>query len=122
MSPIAGCDSEATRQPSQTLTVASAAAAVGQPGSSTPVKATGCDKSSTSRPRRKAGSHVRPSVRDLLVRLAPTGLLAARWSDPILDEMIESILERQPEVCRQPAEPFWRKLVSDDTVLLDTSP
>ena len=41
-----------------------------------------------------------PSVRDLLVRLAQTGLFAARWSDAILDEMVESILERQPEVDR----------------------
>jgi hypothetical protein len=37
-----------------------------------------------------------PSVRDLLVRLAQTGLFAARWSDAILDEMVESILERRP--------------------------
>lgn len=41
-----------------------------------------------------------PSVRDLLVRLAQTGLFAARWSDAILDEMIESILEREPSVDR----------------------
>lgn len=41
-----------------------------------------------------------PSVRDLLVRLGHTGLFAARWSDAILDEMVESILERQPEVDR----------------------
>ena len=41
-----------------------------------------------------------PSVRDLLVRLGQTGLFRARWSDAILDEMIDSILDRQPDLDR----------------------
>jgi predicted nucleic acid-binding protein len=39
-----------------------------------------------------------PSVRDLLVRLGRTGLFAARWSETILDEMVESILRRRPDI------------------------
>lgn len=38
------------------------------------------------------------SLRDLLVRLAQTGLFQARWSDQILDEMIDAISRRQPEL------------------------
>jgi predicted nucleic acid-binding protein len=38
------------------------------------------------------------SVRDLLVRLAQTGLFRARWSNQILDEMVNSVLRRQPDL------------------------
>ena len=37
-------------------------------------------------------------LRDLLIRLAQTGLFRARWSDQILDEVIRSILERRPDL------------------------
>ena len=33
-------------------------------------------------------------LRDLLIRLAQTGLFRARWTDEILDEMVRSILAR----------------------------
>ena len=35
-------------------------------------------------------------LRDLLVRLATTGLFRAHWSADILDEMVRSILRRRP--------------------------
>ena len=38
------------------------------------------------------------SPRDLLVRLAQTGLFQARWSNQILDEMVDAITRRQPEL------------------------
>lgn len=38
------------------------------------------------------------SLRDLLIRLAQTGLFQARWSEQILDEMVEAITRRQPEL------------------------
>ena len=38
------------------------------------------------------------SLRDLLVRLAQIGLFQARWSDQILDEMVDAITRRQPEL------------------------
>jgi predicted nucleic acid-binding protein len=38
------------------------------------------------------------SQRDLLVRLAQTGLFAGRWTDQILDEMERAICRRQPEL------------------------
>lgn len=41
-----------------------------------------------------------PSIRDLLVRLAQTGLFAAKWSEAILDEIVESIVRTEPEVDR----------------------
>lgn len=37
-------------------------------------------------------------VRDLLIRLGRTGLVRARWSEPILDECFRSILERRPDL------------------------
>jgi hypothetical protein len=37
-------------------------------------------------------------LRDLLVRLGQTGLLRARWTEQILDEMINSILRRRPDL------------------------
>lgn len=37
-------------------------------------------------------------VRDLLVRLARTGLFRGRWSEKILDEMVESILRRREDL------------------------
>jgi hypothetical protein len=40
------------------------------------------------------------ALRDLLVRLALTGLFRARWSDQILDEMVRSILRRRPDLDR----------------------
>ena len=39
-----------------------------------------------------------PSVRDLLLRLAVTGLFQARWSEQILDEMVDSIIRQRPEL------------------------
>ena len=37
-------------------------------------------------------------LRDLLIRLAQTGLFRARWSDQILDEVVRSILRRRPDL------------------------
>jgi hypothetical protein len=37
-------------------------------------------------------------LRDLLVRLANTGLVRARWSETILDECFRSILEHRPDL------------------------
>jgi predicted nucleic acid-binding protein len=37
-------------------------------------------------------------LRDLLVRLANTGIVRARWSEPILDECFRSILENRPDL------------------------
>ena len=37
-------------------------------------------------------------LRDLLIRLARTGLVRARWSDLILDECFRSIFERRPDL------------------------
>lgn len=37
-------------------------------------------------------------LRDLLVRLANTGIVRARWSKPILDECFRSILENRPDL------------------------
>jgi predicted nucleic acid-binding protein len=37
-------------------------------------------------------------LRDLLVRIANTGIVRARWSDAILDECFRSILEQRPDL------------------------
>jgi len=37
-------------------------------------------------------------LRDLLVRLANTGIVRARWSEPILDECFRSILKNRPDL------------------------
>ena len=37
-------------------------------------------------------------LRDLLIRLAQTGLFRARWTDDILDEMVRSILDDRPDL------------------------
>jgi hypothetical protein len=37
-------------------------------------------------------------VRDLLIRIANTGIVRARWSERILDECIESIARRRPDI------------------------
>lgn len=37
-------------------------------------------------------------LRDLLIRLGQTGLFRARWSDLILDEMVEAILRNRPDL------------------------
>lgn len=37
-------------------------------------------------------------LRDLLVRLAMTGMFRAHWSTDILDEMVRSILRRRPDL------------------------
>jgi hypothetical protein len=39
-------------------------------------------------------------VRDLLVRLAMTDLFQAKWTDEILDEMVESILRTRDDLTR----------------------
>lgn len=38
------------------------------------------------------------SMRDFLIRLGQTGLFRARWTEQILDEMVESILRRRREL------------------------
>jgi hypothetical protein len=38
------------------------------------------------------------ALRDFLIRLGQTGLLRARWTEQILDEMIASILRRRPDL------------------------
>lgn len=38
------------------------------------------------------------ALRDLLVRLANTGLVRARWSETILDECFRSILKQRPDL------------------------
>jgi predicted nucleic acid-binding protein len=38
------------------------------------------------------------SLRDLLIRLGQTGLIRARWTDQILDEMIDAIVAAQPNL------------------------
>lgn len=40
-------------------------------------------------------------MRDLLIRLGQTGLLRARWTEQILDEMIRSIRRRRPDLDEQ---------------------
>lgn len=37
-------------------------------------------------------------LRDLLIRLATTGMFRAHWSDAILEEMVRSILRRRPDL------------------------
>jgi hypothetical protein len=37
-------------------------------------------------------------LRDLLVRLANTGIVRARWSEPILDECFRNILKNRPDL------------------------
>ena len=37
-------------------------------------------------------------LRDLLVRLANTGIVRARWSEPILDECFRSVLHNRPDL------------------------
>jgi len=37
-------------------------------------------------------------LRDILIRLANTGIVRARWSHPILDECFRSILENRPDL------------------------
>ncbi len=37
-------------------------------------------------------------LRDLLVRIANTGIVRARWTDAILDECFRSILEQRPDL------------------------
>jgi len=43
-------------------------------------------------------------LRDLLVRLANTGIVRARWSDAILDECFRSILEQRPDLSAESLE------------------
>jgi hypothetical protein len=38
------------------------------------------------------------SIRDLLIRLAGTGLFRARWTDRLLDECFENIVEARPDL------------------------
>ena len=37
-------------------------------------------------------------VRDLLIRLARTGVFRARWTEQILDEALRSVLARRPDL------------------------
>jgi hypothetical protein len=37
-------------------------------------------------------------LRDLLIRIASTGIVRARWSEPILDECFRNILEQRPDL------------------------
>lgn len=37
-------------------------------------------------------------LRDMLIRLANTGVVRARWSEPILDECFRSILKQRPDL------------------------
>lgn len=39
-------------------------------------------------------------LRDLLIRLATTGLFRAKWTDAILDECFEAILRNRPELTK----------------------
>ena len=41
------------------------------------------------------------SLRDLLIRLAQTGLFQAKWTDQILDEMVDAIVSAQPELAER---------------------
>ena len=52
------------------------------------------------------------STRDLLVRLGTTGLFQARWTEAILDEMVDSILRRRPDLNRERLE-RTRELMGD---------
>jgi hypothetical protein len=38
------------------------------------------------------------TLRDLLIRLAQSGLVQARWTDQILDETFKSVAERYPDI------------------------
>lgn len=40
-------------------------------------------------------------LRDLLIRIARTGVVQAKWTDKILDECFESILRRLPHLVRE---------------------
>lgn len=40
-------------------------------------------------------------LRDLLIRLAIAGLYQARWSEPILDECFDNLLEDRPDITRE---------------------
>ena len=43
-------------------------------------------------------------LRDLLIRLAMTGLFRALWTDDILDEVFRNILEDRPELLGRPVD------------------
>lgn len=51
-------------------------------------------------------------LRDLLVRIANTGIVRARWSERILDECFDSILSRRPDLSA-PALSRTRALMCD---------
>jgi hypothetical protein len=58
-------------------------------------------------------------LRDLLLRVARTGLVRARWSDAILDECFRSILENRPELKPEALDrtrALMKLAVPDDTV------
>jgi hypothetical protein len=52
------------------------------------------------------------SQRDLLVRIAQTGLVQAKWTDRILDEMVAAVGKSRPDI---PAEKLarLRELMND---------
>lgn len=53
-----------------------------------------------------------PSLRDLLIRIARTGIVQARWSDRILDECFSSIRRERPDVSVEQLE-RTRRLMQD---------
>lgn len=44
------------------------------------------------------------SLRDFLIRLARSGLVSARWSDPIHEEWIRNLLINRPDITREQLE------------------
>jgi len=41
------------------------------------------------------------TLRDLLIRIAQTGLVQAKWTDRILDEALGSVMKRYPDIPRE---------------------
>jgi hypothetical protein len=52
------------------------------------------------------------ATRDFLMRLAATGLFSARWTDRILDECFDNLLENRPDLDRKALE-RTRQLMND---------
>ncbi|PQP10823.1 hypothetical protein [Rhodococcus opacus] len=62
-------------------------------------------------------------LRDVLIRLAQTGLVHARWTDRILDETFENLAEDRPDIPtatltkRLPSMPHRTQFVGDERQL-----